>query len=106
MTDVWPLVLVGSASAVSVPGLAVVRARFSLDRMNAQDAERERGDGPAYTLRRLREVADLTEVTGPLVSLLTVLADPPGVVHRVLVVPDVLRQPFPGGLPRRSGRKT
>ncbi len=55
--------LVGNANAVSIPGLvvAVVRARFSFDRMNQQDAARERGDGPAYTLRRLREVADLTE---------------------------------------------
>jgi len=55
--------LVGNASPVSIPGLviAIVRARFSFDRMNAQDAARERGDGPAYTLRRLREVADLTE---------------------------------------------
>lgn len=55
--------LVGNASPVSIPGLviAIVRARFSFDRMNAQHAARERGDGPAYTLRRLREVADLIE---------------------------------------------
>lgn len=36
--------------------------------MTAQDAARERGDGPAYTLRRLREIADLSEAP-PLVPL-------------------------------------
>lgn len=62
--------LVGNASAISLPGLvvAIVRARFSFDRMNEQDAQRELGDGPAHTLRRLREVADLTEAP-PLVPL-------------------------------------
>ncbi len=62
--------LVGNASAISIPGLvvAIVRARFSFDRMNEQDAQRELGDGPAHTLRRLREVADLTEAP-PLVPL-------------------------------------
>jgi uncharacterized protein (TIGR03083 family) len=62
--------LVGNAGAVSIPGLAVaiVRARFDFDRLNAQALEHDRGDTPAETLQRLREVADLTEAP-PLVPL-------------------------------------
>ena len=72
--------LVGNASPVRIPGLlaAIVRARFSFDRMNQQDVERERGDGPAYTLRRLREVAGLTAAP-PFVPLVVRLVEE--VVH-------------------------
>jgi len=72
--------LVGNASPTSIPGVlaALVRARFSFDRMNEQDARRHRGDGPAYTLRRLHEVAGLTDAP-PLVPLVVRLVEE--VVH-------------------------
>lgn len=72
--------LVDNAGAVTLPGLAVavVRARFSFDRLNAQGLARERGDGPAHTLRRLREVAGLTHAP-PFVPLVVRLVEE--VVH-------------------------
>lgn len=72
--------LVGNASPTSLPGIlaALVRARFSFDRMNEQDARRHRGDGPAYTLGRLREVAGLTAAP-PFVPLVVRLVEE--VVH-------------------------
>jgi len=72
--------LVGNASPISIPALAaaLVRARFDFDRMNQQDAERELGDGPAYTLRRLREVARNTDAP-PFVPLVVRLVEE--VVH-------------------------
>jgi uncharacterized protein (TIGR03083 family) len=72
--------LVGNASPISIPGLviAMARARFDFDRMNQADAARELGDGPAYTLRRLREVAGNTDAP-PFVPLVVRLVEE--VVH-------------------------
>ena len=72
--------LVGNASPISLPGLvvAMARARFDFDRMNQADAARELGDGPAHTLRRLREVAANTAAP-PLVPLVVRLVEE--VVH-------------------------
>lgn len=72
--------LVGNASHISVLGLvvAMARARFDFDRMNQADAARELGDGPAHTLRRLREVADNTDAP-PFVPLVVRLVEE--VVH-------------------------
>ncbi len=72
--------LVGNAGSISIPGLvvAMVRARFDFDRMNQADAAAELGDGPAYTLRRLREVADNTDAP-PFVPLVVRLVEE--VVH-------------------------
>lgn len=72
--------LVGNASPISIPGLvvALARARFDFDRMNQADAARELGDGPAHTLRRLREVAGNTDAP-PFVPLVVRLVEE--VVH-------------------------
>ena len=72
--------LVGNAGATSVPGLvvAIVRARFDFDRLNAQAVERDRGDTPEETLRRLRAVADRTSAP-PFVPLVVRLVEE--VVH-------------------------
>ncbi|PKH42220.1 TIGR03083 family protein [Nocardioides alpinus] len=72
--------LVGNAGPMTIPGLvlAMARARFDFDRMNQADAARELGDGPAYTLRRLREVADNTDAP-PFVPLVVRLVEE--VVH-------------------------
>lgn len=72
--------LVGNAGHISVLGLvvAMARARFDFDRMNQADAARELGDGPAHTLRRLREVADNTDAP-PFVPLVVRLVEE--VVH-------------------------
>lgn len=72
--------LVGNAGHISVAGLvvAMARARFDFDRMNRADAARELGDGPDYTLRRLREVAGNTDAP-PFVPLVVRLVEE--VVH-------------------------
>lgn len=72
--------LVGNAGHISVAGLvvAMARARFDFDRMNQADAARELGDGPDYTLCRLREVAGNTDAP-PFVPLVVRLVEE--VVH-------------------------
>lgn len=72
--------LVGNASPISIPGLALAmaRARFDFDRMNQADAARELGDGPSHTLGRLREVAGNTDAP-PFVPLVVRLVEE--VVH-------------------------
>ena len=58
--------LVGNARSASPVGIAVamVRARFDFDRMNAMAVAEDRGAAPAETLDRLREVASLTRGPG------------------------------------------
>jgi uncharacterized protein (TIGR03083 family) len=54
--------LVDNARSASLAGIlvAMARAHFDFDRMNAQGVARERGATPAETLGRLREVRTLT----------------------------------------------